>query len=129
MAKQAIGKLYSVEEANAKFGPVILSTNLSVSELNTLLNQTINYIMFKLADEEVIVLNSERIVIYPAGYPVQEQAVFTLYSTSMVAELLSQELVTEVSIEQRSDVISLTCGRLTLETGSPCPPYCDVSAE
>ncbi len=128
MSEQA-GILYSIEEANEKFGRVISSTNLSVSELNTLINQTSNYIMFKLVDEEVIVLNNERVAIYPAGYPVQEQAVFTLYSSSIINELIAQELVTEVSIEQRAEVISLTCGNLTLETGTPCPPYCDVSNE
>lgn len=44
----------------------------------------------------------------------------------IVNQRLSQEVVTEVSVEQRAEVMSITCGNLTLETGSPCPPYCAV---
>jgi hypothetical protein len=52
-----------------------------------------------------------------------------MYSTSIVSELLSREVVTEVLIEQRAEVMSITCGKLTLEMGAPCPPYCDSDSE
>jgi len=128
MAKE-IGKLFTIQEANEKFGPVISATKLSVSEVSTLLSETTNYIMFKKVDEDVIVLNNDRIAIHPVGYQVQEQTVFTMYSTSIVNEMLSEEAVTEVSVEQRAEVMSITCGKLTLEAGSNCPPYCPMDSE
>lgn len=121
---QEYGKLFTSVEADENFGPVISSTTLSINTLNELLNQTDGYIMFKIVSDDLIVLDNNRVSIHPLDYPVQEQSVFTVYNISIVNQLLSQEVVTEVSVEQRAEVLSITCGNLTLEMGSPCPPYC-----
>ena len=60
---------------------------------------------------------------------IEAHTVFTMYSTSILNELLSQEVVTEVSVEQRAEVMSITCGKLTLEMGQPCPPFCQSEIE
>jgi len=120
----AQGMLFTREVANQKFGPVLKSIDLPVNTLLSFTNQTGNQIMFRIQDNQVVILDERRNVLYPAGMQVNSQDVFTVFSVSIINELLSNGSGVLVSIEQREDVLSISYGQLTMEDGALCPPFC-----
>ncbi|MDO8551021.1 MAG: hypothetical protein Q7S39_12850 [Ignavibacteria bacterium] len=121
----AQGTLFTREAANQKFGPVLKSIDLPVNTLLSFTNQTSNHLMFRIQDNQVVILDERRNVLYPAGMQVNSQDVFTVFSVSIINELLSNGSGVLVSIEQRKDVLSISYGQLTMEVGTLCPPVCN----
>ena len=121
---QPYGQLFTIQEADEKFGPVLQSIDISRSTFESFLTQTSNYIMFKVKDKNAIVLDNKRNVIYPEGVLIKSNDTFTMYSISVVNELLSKGNDKTVYIEQRTDVLSISTGGFTMEIGTICPPYC-----
>lgn len=126
---QQAGKIISNEEANNNFGAVSQFTLVSRSFLETMLKQSGQSIMFRVTDSGLIILDANRNVLFPesneAKVKVKEEDVFTVYSSSVVYDLLNRGEGTLLNIEQRAEVLSITFGLSTLEYGIPCPPYCN----
>ena len=121
---QTYGQLFAKQEADEKFGLVLQSIDISRSTFESFLTQTSNYIMFKVKDKNAIVLDNKRNVIYPEGVLINSNDTFTMYSVSVVNELLSKGNEKTVHIEQRSEVLSISSGGFTMEIGALCPPIC-----
>ena len=121
---QTYGQLFAKQEADEKFGLVLQSIDISRSAFESFLTQTSNYIMFKVKDKKAIVLDNKRNVIYPEGVLINSNETFTMYSISVVNELLSKGNEKTVHIEQRSEVLSISSGGFTMEIGALCPPIC-----
>jgi hypothetical protein len=111
--------------ADQKFGVVLESVTLTTTDLRGLLNQTNNYLMFKIVSGQAIVLNNNRNVLHPIGNLVNVEDVFTMFSVSIINDLLTKSNNNIVFVEQRSGVLSITNGGYTLEVGVKCPPICD----
>ena len=121
----AQGQLFSREAANDKFGPVLKSVDLPISTFLIFTNQANNnHLMFRIQGNQVIILDGKRNVLYPAGTVVNSQDVFTMYNISVINELLSNNSGEFITIEQRKDVLSISFGDMTMEIGTPCPPFC-----
>jgi hypothetical protein len=118
------GKIITKGEADKEFGPVLQFVDLSVETLGELINQTTDRLMFRIINNQVNVLDDSRSVIYTYGVQINPQDVFTVFSVSLIRELLSGGIGPSVRVEQRSDVLSITYGDNTLEFGTLCPPYC-----
>ena len=121
---QVTGKLFTKKAANEKFGAVTNSVETPVKNLENWLNQTDKYIMFKIVNNSVIVLNQGRHVIYPEDTKVDSSDVFTVYSKSVIEDLISVGDTDSVSFEQRETVFTVTVGNVTMEVGGICPPWC-----
>ena len=121
---QTYGQLFAKQGADEKFGPVLQSIDISRSTFESFLTQTNNYIMFKVKDKNAIVLDNKRNVIYPEGILINSNDKFTMYSVSVVNELISKGNENNVYIEQRSEVLSISSGGFTMEVGIMCPPFC-----
>lgn len=121
---QTYGEIFTNTKANQKFGRVLKSVTLPTSSLQGLLNRTNNYIMFKIVNGKVFVLDKNRNVLYPEGKTINSQEVFTMFSVSVMNELLSLGNNAKVFVEQRSSVLSVSYGGFTLEVGVQCPPFC-----
>ena len=121
---QTYGQLFTKQEADEKFGLVLQSIDISRSTFESFLTQTSNYIMFKVKDKNAIVLDNKRNVIYPEGILINSNDKFTMYSVSVVNELISKGNENNVYIEQRSEVLSISSGGFTMEVGIMCPPFC-----
>jgi hypothetical protein len=127
-----IGKIYTPEEANKLFGNVIYSVGINNNTLSELLKKTDKSIMFGLIDRQLIILDNNRNIIFPEKAEFKETDVFTVYSTNVVMELLSNKALNKqtdgeadsVSIEQRREVLSVSTETNTLENGTKCPPLC-----
>lgn len=122
---QTYGKLYSKIEADKLYGPVLSSVEISSDELQSLIAKTKNYMKFHLAEGRLSIFGDERQVLSsenPAA--ITEGTVLKVYSTSILRELLSKGQNKVTTVEQRSEVMSLTNGDYTLEMAVDCPPYC-----
>jgi hypothetical protein len=121
---QISGEIFTSSEANQKFGTVLVSVSISTGTLQSILKQAGNYIMFKIVNNSVIVIDNNRNVISPQGKSINSQDVFTLFSVSVLNDLLSRGDDSVIYVEQRSEVLSITYGGYTMEVGTFCPPFC-----
>jgi hypothetical protein len=124
MADEIIGKIFSKEEADKNFGPVLSPASISSSELKALISQSNKLVMFNINGGKLSILKEGRAVLYPAGFSPKSDEKYAVYSKSVVEELLNTGKAETTVIEQRKDVISITNGLQTLEMGNWCPPYC-----
>ena len=121
---QTIGKIFSKEEADKNYGPVLSSVSITSSELKTLISQSDKYIMFNIKDGKLSILGEGKTLLYPEGFKVNADERYAVYSKSKVEELLKSGKADVTIIEQRKGVISVTNGLQTLEAASWCPPFC-----
>lgn len=118
------GQIYSTQEANQSFGPVQNSIQVPASVLKPLLSITGASIMFKIINNQVVILDSQRHVIYPSSYSVDSDEVFTLYTTSIFKSLLDKGSGQNVEVQKRTSVLSVGYGDKVMESGVYCPPNC-----
>lgn len=121
---QTYGQLFTKQEADKKFGPVLQSITLPKPTVQNFLSKTNNYIMFRVENNNVVVLDNMRRVLFPEGQVINSTDTFSMYSVSVVQELLSRSNENVVFIEQRSEVLSVTYGGSTMEVAVHCPPIC-----
>ena len=121
---QTYGEIFSKSEADQKFGPVLQSISLQTSSIKEMLNQTNKYIMFKIKDGNAIVLDSKRKALYPPGKSVNSADEYSVYSVSVMNELLNFGKSGNIFVEQRSSVLTISNGVYTLEMAVICPPWC-----
>ena len=118
------GEIFSAESANQNFGPVQNSIQLPVSIIKPLLSITGTSIMFKIINNQVIILDSHRNVIYPQSQPVDPDVVFSLYTTNILKSLLEQGSEQNIEVQERSSVLSIGYGDKVMEMSTLCPPDC-----
>ena len=118
------GEIFSAESANQNFGPVQNSIQLPVSIIKPLLSITGTSIMFKIINNQVIILDSHRNVIYPQSQPVDPDVVFSLYTTNILKSLLEQGSEQNIEVQERSSVLSIGYGDKVMEMSTLCPPVC-----
>ncbi len=124
MADEIIGKIFSKDEADKNFGPVLSSVKIPSSELKTLINGSNKLVMFSVNEGKLSILKEGRAVLYPAGFSPKSDEKYAAYSKSVVEELLSSGKADITVVEQRQEVISVSNGQQTLETSDWCPPIC-----
>lgn len=121
---QVHGEIFTKSEANEKFGPVLVSVSVPTENLRGILNKTEKYIMFRIVNNTAIILDNNRNVISPESVSVDAKDVFSLYSVSVLKDLLSRGDSKYIYVEQRSEVLSITYAGYTMEVGAFCPPWC-----
>lgn len=121
---QTAGKLYSKNEANSIYGPVISSVKINTADLSNMLSKTSNYIMFSIKNGSPAILDNKRSSLYPRNLAISAEEVFHVFSVSIVKELITKGGSTETYIENRKNVLTITNGAYTLEMALACPPFC-----
>ena len=121
---QQFGKIFTKAEADDLFGKVIFSTEIPQEIVAGVINKTEKYIMFGIVNQNAIVLDNNRKLLYPAKAEYKDTDVFTVYSVSVLKELLSKGKSLNINVEQRKEVLSVSFDGYTLELGSWCPPIC-----
>ncbi len=119
-----IGKLYSLTDATKLYGPVTYSVNIYSVDLQALLPQTSDYIMFDLINNNLVVTDNKRLPLLPANIIIPKTHVMNLFSIDMIEELLQKGNDAVTHVEKRHDVLTITNGDYTLEQSAGCPPYC-----
>jgi hypothetical protein len=122
---QEIGVIFSKSVADQKYGEVLNSVEVNTSTLETLLEKSVNYIMFNIKGNNLYILGDGRKSIYPSDLMnVSPDEVFKMASISKVKELLNSGKSSQTFVEQRKNVLSITNGNYTLEEVTACPPMC-----
>ncbi|MBA4405754.1 hypothetical protein C0389_00610 [bacterium] len=125
LSGQTIGKIFSKNEANTLFGPVIESKSITVTDLTNVLSQTNQYVMFLIKDGRIAIKVDSGQLISDGAVNINPTDVFYKFSKSIVKDLLYFSTLGIVNVERRESVFTLTTGDVTLENGLPCPPFCD----
>lgn len=121
----AQGVIYSKEEADSLYGPVLVNTDIQSILLHKFFNHTEDALMFRIQDGNLIILNSSREQLYPGDFPVTPSDVFRVFSVELIDQIMSDGSYPATQVELRAnEIISLTNGNYTLEYGAECPPYC-----
>jgi len=125
ISAQEHGKIFSKNEADSLFGKVISSESISIEVLNSTLQKTEKVIMFRLKNNNLIILGDERTLIYNTNDFTDNNEVFHLFSKGKVEKLVELGLSSNNIVEQRDEKLTITNGNYTLEMSIPCPPYCN----
>jgi hypothetical protein len=124
-SQQIIGKIYTKQEADSLYGPVLDSIPVQSNILSGLLTNSIGYIMFRIENGIVYIADNKRQPLYPSGLAVNPNDEFRVFSISLVALLIKNGNNPITFFETRNNgIISLNNGSDILEYGSLCPPYC-----
>lgn len=118
------GKILSLEEANEQLGNVLYTVEIKKDLFESFLSKTNNYLMVKLRDLNPIFLDDNRAAIFPIGMQIEPTEVFTVFSISVIEQLLNLSESDYISIEQRNNLLSITYDKHTLDFGIICPPNC-----
>lgn len=127
LAQTIAGKVFLKEEADNLFGPVLQSVKIPASQLQQMLNQTGDCLMFRFEGTELYILNSKRAQIYSSKGSFKSFSasdVLKFYSTAVIKELLNKGQSDSITIEERQSVMSVTDGSYTMEEAYSCPPDC-----
>jgi hypothetical protein len=122
---QTIGKIYTKDEADKLYGNVVVSVKISVSEINSLLNQSQDKIMFSILNKQLVILGDNRKVLSATAQNISSTEVLAVCSKSKLLELLSYKDANYIYFEKRVSRPTITYGMHTLEEMSDCPPICD----
>lgn len=118
------GEILTKENADQLFGPVLVSKEIPTETLKMYTNQSANVIMFKLMNNDLYILDNNRNALLPLGVTINSTEVFSMYSVTIVQQLLSDGNNPFTYVEKRKDVLTITNGEFTLEYAFLCPPYC-----
>lgn len=127
---QEYGKIFSKQEAEKLFGPVIVSHEIPTSQLQSMLSKTSKVILFKKIGRKFLIVDHERKVMntdvtgFAQTEAITEDEPLKVYSVTKVQELITNGQEPVTTIEMRSGVMSITNGEYTLEMSGICPPLC-----
>jgi hypothetical protein len=124
-SQTVVGKLYSKTELNNIYGSVLTGVPISSAQLKSYTYSTDSYIMFRIDNGNLTILDNQRKALYPVGASVNPQDIYRYVSVSLVQKLISDGNNAVSYVELRSNgVISITNGEYSLEYMESCPPYC-----
>lgn len=118
-----IGKLYPKDEADKLFGNVLESIELKKAEVEKLIANTPDKIMFNFFNGSLSVLDGARKSIL-GTYAAKSSEKYAIASTSVLQELLDQGGEEITYFERRNENMTITNGATTLEEMTWCPPIC-----
>jgi hypothetical protein len=119
-----VGVIFSSSEADSLFGQVSEFQQINTSNILSIMENSENYLMFKIISSQLFILGDNRVLLYPEIGSINPNETFMLYSKNRVQELLEKGENNITKVEKRDNVYSLTNGNITLEQGSWCPPFC-----
>lgn len=127
-AQEVIGKIFTKQEADQMFGPVLKKFDIDANAVRALLDRAGEYIMFNYDTDDLYVVDGKKKLIFNYGqmknnFPTE---IFRVFSVSVVRDLLSRGNEEKVHVEKRTDVLTLTYSESTMDMSSPCPPNCGL---
>lgn len=120
----AQGKIFTKENADELYGPVIDSVEIKTADLMKMMDSTKTNVMFKVENSKVNILGDERKSL-KEEFVVKSTQVYHLFLKSTTLELLNSGGKDITYIEKRECVLTITNGNYTMEMSYPCPPFCD----
>ena len=124
-SQQVAGKIYRIQGADNLYGQVLSSVPINSTTLTGLLSKCTNYIMFRIVNGSVYIVDDNRQPLNPGNFIVSPSDVFRVFSISLVAKILQDGNSSVTYIEIRNNnTLTITNGVYTMEFANMCPPYC-----
>ncbi len=142
-----IGKKFTRNDANALFGKVTSSIQVSKSEIAFALLKAEKYVYFTIRNNQVYVLGDRRLPLNRADFTWEKGTVAYALSKSVVEDFINNTKSRMLTFELRSSrpssifnksgqvsttlddlnsiVFTISSDAETLEMSLPCPPLCD----
>lgn len=120
----AQGKIFTKENADELYGPVIDSVEIKTTDLMKMMDSTKTNIMFTVENSKMNILGDNRKPLLEE-FAIKSSQVYHLFLKSTTLELLNLGGKDITYIEKRECVLSVTNGNYTMEISLPCPPYCN----
>lgn len=121
---QTLGKIYTKSAADSLYGKVIVSSAINISDLNSMISETKNLVMFSILNNQLVLLGDNRIVLSANAVTVSPIDIFAVCSKSKILELLNYGDASQIKFEIRLGHPTITYGMHTLEEIPFCPPIC-----
>ncbi len=121
---QTYGKLYTKLEGEKLYGTAVKSFQFPTEEVFSFLKKTEKVLMFNITDDKLFILGDGMKLIYPANAVVPNKAVHSVYSTSLIRELISKGKSKTINFEKRNSALTISNGEYLLEYAQYCPPIC-----
>ncbi len=118
------GKLFSKEEANQLFGPVLHRVPMMTESLKKYSGLTKDHLMYNIKGNEVYLLTNKRVPITPVGISVHRSEVYKVCAMPLLKDLLNFGKEEMTFFEIRESTLTITNGEYTLEMAANCPPFC-----
>ncbi len=121
------GRIITVSEADTDFGQPSESYQKTSQHIHDLCNICKGYIMFRIANGKAAIANQNRIPLDPSDATIASTDVFSVYSVSVLEELLSQGSNIYTQIQMRGTTLCVRNGQKIMEYGQLCPPICPTT--
>ena len=121
---QTYGEIFTVNQANELFGPVISSVEVNCDELKNMMSLTKDVLLFLIKENKVEFANKERASLSDSSYIYDSKIVLKIVSLNVLRDLLVKGGCGTCFFEIRNNVVSITNGVYTLEKTGDCPPFC-----
>lgn len=118
------GEIFPEAEADSLFGPADISIEIASNELLSIAEASVDYLMFLIEENSLIILDDFRNLLSPRSYAVQDDKEFHMFSIIRIRELIRMGGADVCVAQMRSDIFALSNGGYVLEVGVPCPPFC-----
>ncbi len=76
---------------------------------------------------QTVIVDQNRMPLDPSDATIESTDVFSVYSVSVLEELLSQGSNIYTQVEMRNDTLCVRNGSKVMEYSVPCPPICPTT--
>ncbi len=124
-----VGKIFSVEEANALFGEVKSSKTINTKFLRNVLNKSKHYVRMKMKRNMMTIFEDTfDVESFNRKHKITAITVDDspehIFSKETIKELIDLGGSDVTIIQDRGEVLTVTNGAYTLEFAVGCPPFC-----
>jgi hypothetical protein len=119
-----VGKIFPANQADALFGKVTQSAQISIDELKSVIAKANDYVFFTIKNNSAVVTNEKRMSLIANGVIPTQVEVMHFFSKSKITELLQGTSSTSVNIEYRGKTLTVSTMESTMELSTICPPLC-----
>lgn len=118
-----IGKIFTKQQANELYGPVITSVQISKDQLRAAVAKAKNYVLFAIKDGKAFIMDERKVSLTGDLSFLSYSEKANVLSKSVVEKFLSSSS-DAVTLEQRATVFTVSSSESTTEGSYPCPPLC-----
>ena len=87
-SQPVVGKIYTRAEADILYGQVKTSVTISANLLLRMVNNTKNYLMFRINNGNLIILDNQRNELFPGNTSVNPDDEFRYFSVSLICKII-----------------------------------------
>ncbi|MBI1937537.1 MAG: hypothetical protein HYS25_05380 [Ignavibacteriales bacterium] len=118
-----IGKIFTNQQANELYGPVLTSVQISKEELGAAVAKAKKYVLFAIKDGKAFIMDERKVSLTGDLSFLAYHEKANAFSKSVVERFLSSSSNT-ITFEQRETVFTVSSSESTTESSLPCPPMC-----